>query len=58
MTKNTSPGLAVTQEKTIPGNQPPRRWILAEEYSLRGWKDEPFFSGESRKPVSAETDSG
>ena len=24
-------------------NQPPRRWILSEEYSLRGWKDEPFF---------------
>ena len=33
--KDTFPGLA--------GNRPPRRWILAEEYSLRGWKGEPFF---------------
>ena len=41
--KNTFPGLTDTQEKTIPENRPPRGWILAEEYSLRGWKGEPFF---------------
>ena len=41
--ENTSSGLTDMQEKPIPEDQPPRRWILAEEYSLRGWKGEPFF---------------
>ena len=41
--KDTFPGPTGMQEKAIRENQPPRRWILAEEYSLRGWKGEPFF---------------
>lgn len=41
--EGTSPGLTGTHETAIRENRQPRRWILAEEYSLRGWKGEPFF---------------
>lgn len=43
MNEDIALGHPGTQGKALRENCPPRRWILAEDYSLRGWKGEPFF---------------